>query len=130
MPKVKPTPSAQRLEALRIGMRGEALATELARSRGWRPHASRQRLAGREADVVCLRELAGERKGLILEVKTSADARADLAARLSRRQQDGLWRMAEALQAHLGLDGVQVAVVWVTLQPEAERVVWVDLEPF
>lgn len=117
-------------EAHDTGRRGEALAVELARERGWQPWLSNVPVAGYEADLVCFRDRDGARQGLLIEVKSSRNAHADLAARLSNAQCKRLWRMAEALCAQHGLHSIEVVLVLAMFQGDAERVQWLELEPF
>lgn len=117
-------------EAHETGRRGEALAVELARERGWQPWLSNVPVGGGEADLVCFRERNGRRQGLLVEVKASRNPRADLAARLSKAQQRRLWHMAETLCVQHDLESIEVVILLVTLLPGAERVAWVELEPF
>lgn len=120
----------ERLRAQATGRDGEALALELARQRGWQPWLGNARIAGGEADLVCMRQGLHGREGLLLEVKTTRNARADLATRLGAAQKKRLWRMAEVLCIQHDLHSIEVAVVLVTLRPDREHVEWLVLEPY
>jgi Holliday junction resolvase-like predicted endonuclease len=119
-----------RLDAQETGRRGEELALELARDRGWQPWLGNVPIAGHEADLVCMRQGRDGREGLLLEVKTTRDARADLAPRLGLAQQKRLWRMAEVLVEQHDLHAIEVAVVLVRLQPDREHALWIPLEAY
>ncbi len=120
----------ERLRAQATGKDGEAMAAELARQRGWQPWLGNVRIAGGEADLVCMREGPHGREGLLLEVKTTRNGRADLTTRLGHAQTRRLWKMANALCIQHDLHSIEVAVVLVRLQPDREHVEWLVLEPY
>ena len=116
-------------EAQDTGKRGEAAALQLAQERGWSAGRTNVRIGRFEADVVCFRQETGGRAGLLLEVKASR-GRTPSPERVSTRQQQRLWRMAETLAVRDDLARVEAAVVLVTLQDHSEQAVWLELEPF
>jgi putative endonuclease len=117
----------RRLEALDIGRRGEDAAARLARSRGWTVEDRNLRTEAGEADLVCVRQGPDGRHGLLIEVKTSANARSDLVARVDARKQRRLWQIAELLAARLDVVEMQVAVVLCVLEPNREELSWRSL---
>lgn len=116
-------------QAQDTGKRGEAAALRLAQERGWSAGRTNVRVGRFEADVVCFRAETGGRAGLLLEVKASR-GRMPAPERVSARQQQRLWRMAETLAIRHDLARVDVAVVLVTLRDHSEQAVWLELEPF
>lgn len=123
----KRAPDPQRIKAIDTGRRGEDAAARLARSRGWTIEARNLRTEAGEADLVCVRQGADGRLGLLIEVKTSADAQSDLVARVDARKQRRLWQIAELLAARLDVVEMQVAVVLCVLESNREELTWRSL---
>lgn len=119
-----------RLDAQETGRRGEELALQLARDRGWQPWLGNVPIAGHEADLVCMRDGPKGREGLLLEVKTTRDPHAQLETRLGVAQTKRLWRMAEVLVEQHDLHTIEVAVVLVRLQSDREHAVWIPLDAY
>ncbi len=123
----KRQPDPRRVAALDTGRRGEDAAARLARSRGWSNEARNLRTEAGEADLVCVRQGSDGRHGLLIEVKTSADAQTDLVARVDVRKQRRLWQIAELLAARLDVVEMQVVVVLCVLEPNREELTWRSL---
>ncbi len=133
-PRAEPSP--QRLDAVKTGRRGEAVAQRLAEERGWQVWGRNVQVGRNEADLVCVRRDDHGLRGLLVEVKTSKTlgrtGRIDeaFAQRLGPRQLAGLWRTAAALHEQLGLNGIEVVLVLVGITADREHAIWMDLEPF
>lgn len=111
------------------GQRGERIALKLAQRLGWPEGQTNVPIAGAEADVVCTRTLAGKREALIVEVKTRLGELPEVE-RVSPRQLAKLRRMADALADAENLDRVELAVVLVGLQGQAQTTRWLDVAAF
>ncbi len=111
------------------GQAGELIALKLAQRLGWEPWRTNVPIAGGEADVVCLRTHGGKREALILEVKTRQGALPE-AERVSPAQLRRLRKMAKHFAEEHELDGIEMAVVLVSLEGRAQTTRWLDVPAF
>jgi Holliday junction resolvase-like predicted endonuclease len=123
--KTKSTPALRHVET---GRAGEAAVDKWLAQEGWQVLKCNWRIAGGEADRVAVRA-DGERRGVLVEVKSTRAGR-DPVERLSVRQRQRLWTMAEAAQQLLGLERMDVALALVELRADGQRLRWLVLEPF
>lgn len=130
-PKSDPkSPSPERLAARQVGLRGEAAAAGLAEERGWQIHGRNLRLRAGEADLICVRDDGQGRIGRVVEVKSTGDGRSEMETRIDKAKRERLWAMARELAHRLELVEVGVVVVFCVLERDAQRLTWIELEPW
>ena len=123
-------PSAAKLAARQVGLRGEAAAAALAVERGWLIHGRNLRLRAGEADLICVRDNGDGPIGRVVEVKSTADGRNEMEQRIDLAKRKRLWAMAKELATRLELIEVGVVVVFCVMESDAQRLTWLELDPW
>lgn len=128
-PTDKP-PAPARVAAVKTGQRGEAAAAALAVQRGWRIHGRNLRLRAGEADLICVRDDGQGTIGRVVEVKSTADSRSQMDARVDPAKRRRLWAMAAEIAERLELIEVGVVVVFCVLGSASQDLTWIELDPW
>ncbi len=127
-PEVSPS-RARKLADHETGRRGEELALQVARARGWQPWQRQVREGRTEIDLALVRDEADGRHLLLIEVKTTRGAGIDHALRWGPAQRRRLWRAAEPLMRQANACEVSVALVLVRLARDHHTLTWLDAPP-